>query len=162
MPEKMPTKTMKRLSFVSDTFRKDTYQDVAQRARLREISVVESDYFCKPHFFQEADETGKQLKNMFSGAPSGPQFDEELGLAVGGYEWLAEIKFERTKALKLKVRYMVVYGGLVDCEQDYVRLYFEKVARFTSYPYFRAHFAMLAGSSGLTLPSLPSLTDRVD
>lgn len=160
--EQSTERQVKRLTFSSEAFDNNIYHEVAQRARLLEVSMVESNYSAKVQCFREADETGKALKNAFSGKPNGHKFHDEAGIVVGGYEWLAEIKFERSKALKLKVNYMLVYGGLTGRDASYVQLYFEKVARFTTYPYFRSHFAMLSANSGLALAPLPSLTDRVD
>jgi hypothetical protein len=64
--------------------------------------------------------------------------------------------------LKSSAEYLVLYNGLNDCPPDYVQLYFKKVARFTTYPYFRSHFASHVAASGLMLAPLPSLNERVD
>jgi hypothetical protein len=83
-------------------------------------------------------------------------------MLAGTYNWAAEVKMGRSKILKLSTEYLIVYSGLKDSPEEYVRLYFNKLARFTSYPYFRAHFAMNVAASGLMLAPLPSLFDRVD
>ncbi len=150
-------------SFASEGYDAGKYDGVARSARLREVRLVNSAYSAKVMSFmavEPGDET--QLKQSYTGAPSGHSFVSERGVAVGSYIWTAEVRAGRTKAMKLSAEYMVAYSGLKDAPEEYVELYFKKLARFTTYPYFRAHFAMQVAASGLMLAPLPSLTDRVD
>ena len=148
----------------SEGFDNGKYEGVACNARLLEVRLVSSVYNAKVMSFMSAGlGDGTELKQSYSGAPFGHSFVPEQGFAVGSYHWTAEIRAGRTKAMKLSTEYMVAYSGLKDAPEAYVELYFKKLARFTTYPYFRAHFAMQVAASGLMLAPLPSLTDhRVD
>ncbi|MFN5827076.1 MAG: hypothetical protein ACK446_08695 [Rhodobacterales bacterium] len=147
----------------SEGFDAATYESVARSASLREVRLVNSAYSAKVMSFMALElGHGTELKQSYAGTPSGHSFMSERGIAVGSYLWTAEVRAGRTKAMKLSTEYMVAYSGLKDAPEDYVELYFKKLARFTTYPYFRAHFAMHVAASGLMLAPLPSLTDRVD
>lgn len=150
-------------SFASDDYDAGKYEAVTRAARLREVRLVNSAYSAKVMSFMAVElGDGTELKQSYTGAPSGHSFVPERGIAVGSYLWSAEVRAGRTKAMKLSTEYMVAYSGLKDAPEEYVGLYFKKLARFTTYPYFRAHFAMHVAASGLMLAPLPSLTDRVD
>ncbi|WP_347139206.1 hypothetical protein [Paracoccus sp. SSK6] len=148
--------------FGSDDFDPSAYAEVAQNARLNDIFMSKSSYDVKlPDIFPAiVDEDG--TRQSFLGKPKNCNFDYETGTLIGAYQWHAQIKSGRTTLLNLKVEYVLLYSGLKDAEEQYARLYFEKLARFTSYPYFRAFFSSTSSASGLALPPLPSLIDRVD
>jgi hypothetical protein len=150
-------------SFASDGYDAAKYDSVARSARLREVRLINSAYSAKVMSFMAAEAgDGMDLKQSYNGAPSGHSFVPERGMVFGSYIWTAEVRAGRTKAMKLSTEYLVAYSGLKDAPEEYVTLYFKKLARFTTYPYFRAHFAMQVAASGLMLAPLPSLTDRVD
>lgn len=151
------------LSFASEGYEPAKYEEVARNARVREVRLVESTYSAKITSFLAADHgDGVELKQSYFGEPAHYTFSPEKGVLAGSYHWTAEVKVGRAKILKLGTQYLVVYSNLKDAQEEYVRLYFNKLARFTSYPYFRAHFAMSTSASGLMLAPLPSLFDRVD
>ncbi|MSU88283.1 hypothetical protein GE300_01465 [Rhodobacteraceae bacterium 2CG4] len=150
------------LGFSSKNFSQKVYADVSRSARLRDICLTQSDYQAKPVLFWQAMSDESELKHAFSGEPGEMNFRPETGVVVGEYNWKAEVRHGRQKALKLKASYLLVYGGLREKDERYVRLYFDKIARFTSYPYFRTLFSMQVGNSNISLNPLPSLTDRVD
>lgn len=151
------------LSFAGGDFDPAKYEDVARRARVREVRLVASTYTAKVTRFLAADHgDGVEMKQSYVGEPAQYSFSPERGVLAGSYHWTAEVKVGRLKVLKLGTEYLVVYSNLKDAEGDYVRRYFNKLARFTTYPYFRAHFAMSASASGVMLAPLPSLIDRVD
>ena len=160
--ERVDHPVAKKLSFGSDDFDPSKYQAVAQSARLVEMGLIRQNYEAKLASFWGADQSKERLAYGFSGRPKGCSLDQESGTLVGGYEWEAEVKDGKKKALKLKAEYVVVYRVLSEVEPEYARLYFEKLARFTTYPYFRALFAMNTSNSSLALDPLPSLIDRVD
>lgn len=139
----------------------DIYASLSRAAELRDIKLLESKYEIKPEVF----ETLENLAGMdfgFHGEPAMFYFDEEEGLAIGQYRWKAEIKSGRKKELKFLVIYLVAYTGLKSFDEGHVRFYFEKVGRFSTYPYFRGLFAQHTSSSGMMLPPLPSLNERAD
>lgn len=140
-------------------FDNDVYKELTIAARLQDIRLISCDYSIKPEVF----ETIEDVENMgFFGEPSGFHFDGETGVMIGHYRWTAEIKLGRKKVLKLVSEYLIAYTGLSGFEDHYARFYFEKVGRFATYPYFRSDFSYHSSSSGIMLPPLPSLNERLD
>lgn len=151
-----------KLSATSEAFEPTVYADTAAKASLVQVHLTESVYEADvPKIMINQNEEGS-LNSSFEGEPGRCDFDQVSGWCLGEYIWKVDIRIGRKKALKLKCKYVVVYDGLDGCDADYVRLYFEKVGRFTTFPYFRSHFATNTANSGLALPPLPSLTERVD
>lgn len=151
------------LTFASPAYVPAKYEEVARQARVREVRLVDSAYHAKVSSFHgSTSDDSPELKQAFTGEPGQYSFSPEKGMLGGTYLWSAEVKAGRQKVLKLSTEYLVLYSGLKDAPEEYVRLYFNKLARFTTYPYFRAHFAMNVAASGLMLAPLPSLFDRVD
>lgn len=150
------------LNFASPLFDGDEYSKTARLARLQEIRLISCNYSVNLKCFMDAEASDKPMRQGFSGEVSGHHFDQSDGLLVGGYSWSAEVRFGRKKALAIRAEYFLVYSGLSEAKPDYARLYFQKIARFTSYPFFRAHFAVQTSASSLSLAPLPSLIERVD
>lgn len=146
----------------SEDFDQEIYASVASSAELRELALIDSKYKISPFLFWKADEDGAVLKSRFDGEHAGCKFDIEKGFLAGGYDWVAEIRIGRKQAVRLKAQFMLVYHGLAGQPEQYVEAYFEKIARFTTYPYFRSLFATNTSLSNVPLPPLPSLIDRVD
>lgn len=149
------------LELVED-FDQDAYATVASNARLLQIYLVTSNYEAKIPELLVGLNDDSDLKFGFTGGVRSCELDHKNGVLVGGYEWEADVKLGRKKLLKLKCSYVAVYENLFDCQDEYQRYYFRKIGRFTTYPYFRAQFATHVADSGLSLPPLPSLTERVD
>mgnify|MGYP005856058163 CR=1 FL=1 len=140
-------------------FDNDVYINLTVAARLRDIRLINCDYSIKPEIFEALED----LENMgFFGVPSSFHFDSETGIMIGNYRWTAEVKLGRKKVLKLVSEYLIAYTGLSGFDEYYARFYFEKVGRFATYPYFRSDFSHHSSASGIMLPPLPSLNERVD
>lgn len=143
-------------------FDHDLYNAVAQSARLRTVSLIGFDYTIKPSAF-ELDQSYWENGRKFL---SGKMLDIEISLTedlmIGQYQWAANIKKKTTSTLKVKSIYLLAYEGVAECDPPHLQLYLKKIGRFTTYPYFRALFSTVTGASGLTLPPLPTITDRVD
>ncbi|MES2432522.1 MAG: hypothetical protein V4586_01680 [Pseudomonadota bacterium] len=150
------------LSFSTEGFDRAIYADVAMKARLRELALSESEFSAKIDVLRLAEMRHEDMAHTFGGECTDFSFDSESGIAFGNYAWTAEMKHGRTKVLKLKCKYLLVYSNLKSCPQDYVGLYFEKVGRFSSYPYFRTVFASHTSFAGAAVKPLPSLTERID
>lgn len=151
-----------KLSFTSPNFDPEAYRKVSVSANLVELFLVKQNFEAHPAKFWVAESDGGRFKQSYSGAPCGNSLDAEGGVMIGGYEWKAEIKLGRKKILKLHAEYVLIYDGLNECDKEYTDLYFNKVGRFTTYPYFRSLFSISAGNANLSLDPLPSLVDRVD
>ena len=152
------------LSFTDEKFDHVQYAAVANQARLQRLGLQRQSYKAELSLLWPSGEGNIGLKHTFKGMPKGHVYDRDRGLILGKYEWAVQVKHGRRNALKLVAEYLLVFGGLKACtsDEDYVALYFDKIARFASYPYFRSHFAMCTANSGITLPPLPTLTERMD
>ncbi len=137
------------------------YNKVSCSARLREIKLIASSYMVRPEAFEVAQDLNN-LKNSFSGKCTDFIYDAEDGLAWGRFQWVAEIKSGRKACLKLSSEYLVLYSDIYDCDEPHVEAYFRKIGRFATYPYFRASFSHNIGETGILLPPLPTLSERVD
>lgn len=150
------------LNRTSESFDNDVYALVAATAQLQEVALTKSEYKIVPSLFWDLEKGEASLNSKYHGEAMGSHFDSESGVIAGGYKWMAEIKTGRKLALALRADYMLVYSGLEAQPEEYVQLYFRKLARFTTYPYFRALFATNTSLSNIPLPPLPTLIDRVD
>jgi hypothetical protein len=128
-----------------------------------EVSLQATTYSAKvPELVKLQHGDDSNINPTYEGRPAACHFFQDDGWLLGEYEWQVSLTSGRKKLLKQKSTYVLIYQGLSDCDEEYVHLYFSKIGRFTSYPYFRALFATNVAASGLTFPPLPSLTDRVD
>ena len=139
----------------------DAYTKVSCSAQLREIKLIASTYTVRPEAFDLVQDMSG-FKNNFSGKCIDYLLSEDDGLAWGRLQWIAEIKSGRRTCLKLSAEYLVLYSDIHDCDEGHVEFYFRKVSRFATYPYFRALFSHHVGETGLVLPPLPTLMERVD
>lgn len=162
LPAKKKGVTAERFSFGSKSFDPEEYAKTTRMARLEAIQLIESRYSAIPEEMLGSNGSDRKLTQGFGGEPRGHHFDQENGVVIGGYRWTAEVKDKRKKVLSIRTEYMIAYSGLTEAKPEYIELYFNKVARFATYPFFRAHVAMHTASSGLVLPPLPSLFERVD
>ena len=142
-------------------FDHDVYAQVSRNAELNEIRLIRNKYVIKPDITTALEDLDS-VKHSFSGVCVDFTYDSEMGLAIGNYRWNVEIKFGRKKVLKLITNYLISYNNLEGFDEPYVSFYFHKIGRFTTYPYFRALFSHHTAESGLSLPPLPSLNERVD
>jgi hypothetical protein len=141
-------------------FDANIYREVSYSAELKQISLVSSKFITKAEFFlPDGDEA--TAKCLFDGTLKDVTIDDDEGTVAGHYDWQAEIKFGRKTGLKLATTYLLIYSGIGGLDRGHVNFYFNKIGRFSTYPYFRAHFSNHAGEAGLMLPPLPSLNERV-
>lgn len=150
------------LNFGSPDFDSEEYALVARTARLRDVRLIESRFQVKADLLRVFDPTDGSYELGYSGEMSSFGFDADSGFAIGSYEWVAVAKHGRKKAMSTKAKYMVIYTNLKGMKELYVATYYNKLAKFTSYPYFRGFFALNTASASIIIPPLPSLTDRVD
>ncbi len=153
-----PKSTAKTADFVLDH---DVYAAISVAAELHDIKLVASEYAAKPDIVRVAEDLENMVHGFF-GECTSFHFFEESGLAMGQYRWTAEIKSGRKKALKLTADYLVAYANLSGQEEGHVEFFLNKVGRFATYPYFRALFSHHTSETGIMLPPLPSLNERVD
>jgi hypothetical protein len=154
--------SVKALSFASKSFDSGLYSAVAAAARLRDVKLTRQSYVIKPELYAQPIELSADLSHAYSGEPKHVHFEQDDGFVIGTYAWSVTVKQKRRQVLSHRAEYLLVFSELESKPEDYVSLYFKKISRFTSYPYFRSLFASNVMNSGIVLPPLPSLTDRVD
>jgi hypothetical protein len=159
-PQKKASPPVK-LRIGGEGFDVEVYNDIARSASLIDVRLIETNFSIQLDLIGALENADKTSAFDFSGRPES-FFLYEHGTCAGTYVWTAEIKDKRKKALKNKAKYVIVYGNLKGKDREHVRLFFERLARFASFPYFRALMATHAAAAGLTLPPLPSIMDRVD
>lgn len=138
----------------------EVYAAVSNSANLQDIKLIGSEYVVRPEVFHVVEED--KMVHGFTGECTDFHFSADTGYALGQYRWTAEIKAGRKKALKLVANYLIAYGDLVGADPEHVEFFFNKVGRFATYPYFRAFFSHHVSETGIVLPPLPSLNERVD
>ncbi len=139
----------------------DKYAKVSMAAQLQDIKLIGSKYTVKPEIFQAVEDL-ESMVHDFSGVCTGIHFDDDDGDAFGQFRWIAKIKSGRKTALKLSADFLVVYVNLSGQDLGHIEHFFNKVGRFATYPYFRALFSRHTSETGIMLPPLPSLNERVD
>jgi hypothetical protein len=142
-------------------FDSDVYHKVSCSAALQELRLVSSKFMMKPELFLSEDDTDSS-KSLFRGNSESVTIDSDGGQVAGRYIWEAELKFGRSTGLKLRAEYFLVYSGVAGLDAGHTSMYFDRVGRFSTYPYFRSHFSNHVTEAGLMLPPLPSLNERVD
>jgi hypothetical protein len=142
-------------------FEQKAYSKVSLSARLQDIKLIGSSYFVRPEIFVVSTDLEK-MDLRFSGECEHYSFDEDEGICFGHFLWTALIKSGRKSCLKLKAEYLLLYSNLEGCDANHVNFFFKKVGRFATYPYFRSHFSHHTSETGIAMPPLPVLQERVD
>jgi len=150
------------LDFASHHFDHEVYSRVAQAAAIKQVCLIEQKFKANLSDYFSGLEQGTDETYMFRGKPNGHHFDADSGTVAGGYSWSAKVKVGRKTPISLSAEYFLLYDNLEGCDPEYVRVFFEKLARFASYPYFRSVFATCTSNAGLIMPPLPALSERVD
>lgn len=138
------------------------YNEIAQRARLAEITLSASEFHAKIDAALTLSDPEAAIKLNYKDELTDVTFDGASGILAGTFNWKAEIKSGRSSLVRLRAGYSIFYDNLVDADESYAVAYLGKVGRFATYPYFRALFSLQSGAASLTIPPLPSLRERVD
>lgn len=138
----------------------EEYNKVARAAALRQILLTQADFEMEPAFIAtRVSEASANFKYSFSYAIKNAVYKEDTGLASCEYVWAVTVRDGgKKKALSIATRYYVLYDGIKGCDSDAVSLYLRRVARFATYPYFRAHVSQVSWESGANLPILPAIS----
>lgn len=138
----------------------EAYNKVAKAAKLQLIMLTESSFTMQPEFVANKSklEDGKKYKLSFGSSIANSVYKADSGLASCEWTWTVTAKAEKRKALSIQATYYILYDDVVDCEADAVNRYLRRVARFATYPYFRAHVSQVSWESGADLPILPTIS----
>jgi len=131
------------------------YNALVAAARLHEIRLVKSEFNLNPEGLEHQDD----WKLSQTCEVQHVEFDANSGLLITGIGAEAVCKRKSKKAVTFRCRYIVVYEIHGTPEGAAVDAFAKRVARFTAYPYFRAHVAELSSQAGLQLPPLPVIKE---
>jgi len=131
------------------------YNAFVATTTLQEVRLVKSDFALNPEGF--LDEDGWVYAHACELDSSHYDSERDLLFAFLSAEAFATKK--RKRLVSVKCRYVVVYSVSGKPEESVVDAFAKRVARFTAFPYFRAHFADLMSQAGMHVPPLPVLKE---
>lgn len=148
------------------------YSKVVQRASLEEIRLTASSFKLSADFLAH-----KNAVSRFMGQATGnPHFDEKTQLLVGsvrcrvwmnkrpvpdaGVEKTADEKLTPDEKFKNSVfsidaKYSVIFKMPGSHPHEALKVFFDKLAPLSAWPYFRTHVAHLASEAQIVVPVLP-------
>ena len=134
------------------------YNSVVDAAELLDVKLIKSSFDLQPHFFAAEDQ---DLDFRYTCDLERSSYDAESKVLLGQIALEAGSKVGRKWVLRVRSTYVVAYSISGEPPEDAATGYLERVARFTAYPYFRAHFASLCSDAGAKVPPLPVLKGNV-
>jgi hypothetical protein len=137
-------------------FDPEAYNTVARAAKLSGITLLRSNFALQLEYFSSLDKEGGP-KPRYAGAFTNNFFNPKTGRASCEWNWGISVTHDRKKTLSIEVVYLLIYTGLQNCNEEHVIRYMQRVGRFATYPYFRAHVSQLNWEAGANLPMLPTI-----
>ena len=133
------------------------YNRLVAHAKVQSIRLISSKYDIKPNALgaDREDWTYQVSYRLLDWHCN----NEEL-LLSGTWEYTASCLKKNKKMLVVIARYLVTYRLNSVCDQEAGQQFFERVAKFAAYPYFRGTFAMLTQQSGIMLHPLPIISEQ--
>jgi len=150
------------LTLASDNFDASIYSALAQSANLIDLRCTQSKFFVTKKYIGQLFEKIGPFERYFDYDIENPSLIEEQGYLFGIVRWNAGLKDGRKNVAKFSCEYYVTYANVNGFPPEYCYLYFQKLARFSSFPYFRAYVGAQAAAAGIIIPPLPALRERVD
>jgi hypothetical protein len=137
---------------------KADYENVVGTADLLDVKLTNSTFEVQPALFS-LPESAKRY--AYGCEPEAIHFHAESRRVFGVFALEAGVKSGRKWLFRVRSKYLIIYGVAGDADKLAVETFAERVGAFTCYPYFRAHYANLAGSAGAELPPLPVMRGAV-
>lgn len=131
--------------------RLERYNHVVSVAQLRSVQMTSTSFKVNPDFFSD----DKNRKLSYTVKKGGKHFSASNAIAMIFISFEVDSKSGRKKSLHCKAEYAVTYDGLLDCDEEAVFAFLDRVGPFTCYPYFRSLFASLDWAATTGLPPLP-------
>ena len=138
-------------------FASEAYNQVARAAKLQAIMLTSSKFLLRPEFLASGGAKGGQTNLSYGSTVHNISFNKEEGAASCDWKWSVTGTNKRKRTLSVEAVYIVIYDNLGGCEPEAVERFLRRVARFASYPYFRAHVSQISWESGANLPILPTI-----
>lgn len=133
------------------------YNRLVSHARVHAIRLIGAKYDIKPNAFSgNRDDWKYNVSNRLLDW----HCDNETLQLTGTWEYTATCQDGRRNVLKVVAKYLVIYRLSGECDPEAARQFYERVARFAAYPYFRGTFATLTQQSGVVLHPLPIISEQ--
>jgi len=136
---------------VSDVASSDEYNAVVDAACLENIILIGSKFEIQPAYF--GDSESRTLSTDVK--KEDVNIEEDLSGCSQIIHFCVEAKNEKEIVLSCHSSYLVVYSLSGDVCEAGVRLFVDRVALFSAYPYFRSRVAQYSWEAGADLPTLP-------
>lgn len=135
----------------------ESYNDVVEKAELMGVHAHDIAFQVKPAYFANRDSNkfGYDINCL------DVHYEDESGLASADIEAELSIRSGKKDALVLTAKYRVSYSNLEECNEAAVEAFLRRVAKFTTWPYFRTLVATIDAAAGTRLPTLPVLREPV-
>lgn len=137
---------------------KVAYDDVVGTADLLDVKLTSSTFEVQPALFSLAESAKRYV---YGCEPEAIHFHAESRRVFGVFALEAGVKSGRKWLFRVRSKYLIIYRVAGDADKLAVETFAERVGAFTCYPYFRAHYASLAGSAGAELAPLPVMRGAV-
>lgn len=132
------------------------YRSAVDAAYLRNVRLVKSEFFIEPEGVVRDRSNWRQLYEF---AFSSAEFDATRKILSSWIAAEAVCKVGRKRVVFLRCQYLVAYSVEGAPTEEAAVMFAARVAPFTAYPYFRAHFAEVCSQAGLNLPPLPVMKE---
>jgi hypothetical protein len=133
------------------------YNRLVAHAKVQAIRLINTRYDIKPAAFSaDRGDWAYQVSNKLLDC----HCDVEDLLLSGTWEYAASCNKNGRQMLKVVAKYLVTYRLSSACDPAAGNQFFDRVARFAAYPYFRSTFAMLTQQSGIMLHPLPIISEQ--
>lgn len=134
----------------SEKIEKAEYNRIVNGAHLLDVALTKSTFDIKPEYF--SDRPGRhKLASDFLIVGS----DCDAGVLIIVAKFCAKARKGRKIVLKTEAVYNIVFSVPDDADCAAAVAFGRHMARFTAYPYFRAHVSQQSWESGAELPLLP-------
>lgn len=137
-------------------FTPDEYNRVVARAELDQIVLLRCKYDVTD-FLEKKDL--RPLNKSIESAYKNIALSESRGIIAGEVQWSMQIPGEGKPKFKVMASFGISYTGVAGRNEMAAGAFFARVARFATYPYFRALVSHLSWSSGLHIPPLPIIRE---
>ena len=150
------------LTLASNDFDASLYNSLSQSANLMDLRCIQSKFSITKKYIGQLHEKIGPFDRFFDYDVENPTLVEDHGYLFGIVKWKAGLKDGRKNVAVFSCDYYVTYSDVGGFPSEYCFLYFQKLAKFSSFPYFRAYVGAQSAAAGVIIPPLPSLRERVD
>lgn len=135
----------------------EEYAVAVETAELIAVRLIKSEFAAEPEAFARDQSNWKRGYGCESQSSA---FNPARTILSGAV--LAEVacRIGRKRVVHLKCRYLIDYAIAGSPTDRAAHAFFDRIAPFTAYPYFRAHFAEVTDQAGLEIGPLPVMKDQ--